>query len=67
VETFLQSGGTKSSWWKRSSNLEEQNHRSGNLPPSWRNKIIAIWDKISVVARQKSLSTAEARVCFIYW
>jgi len=42
VETFLQAGGTKSSRWKRPSNLEQQNHRSGNLPPRWRNKIITV-------------------------
>jgi hypothetical protein len=27
VETFLRFGGRKSSWWKRSSDLEEGNHR----------------------------------------
>jgi hypothetical protein len=32
MKTFLQSGGTKSSRWKPSSKLEEQNHRGGNAP-----------------------------------
>jgi hypothetical protein len=42
METFLQSGGRKSSRWKRSSNLEEENHRDGNVPPIWRRKITVI-------------------------
>jgi hypothetical protein len=42
METFLQSGGRKSSQWKRSSKLEEENHRDGNVPPIWRKKIIVI-------------------------
>ena len=42
METFLQSGGRKSSRWKRSSNLEEENHRDGNVPPIWRDKIIVM-------------------------
>jgi hypothetical protein len=74
VETFLQSGGTKSSRWKPSSKLEEQNHHDGNLPPIWRNKIIAMetflqsggtkssqfWGKTSAEAKQKSLTTAKS-------
>ena len=36
------SGGQKSSRWKRSSNLGEENHRDGNVPPIWRKKIIAM-------------------------
>jgi hypothetical protein len=42
METSLQSGGTKSSRWKRPSNLEEQKNHGGNAPPIWRNKIIAV-------------------------
>ena len=32
----------KSSRWKRSSNLEEENHRGGNAPQIWRKKIIVV-------------------------
>ena len=42
VETFLQSGGQKPSRWKPSSNLEDENHHDGNLPPIWRTKIITM-------------------------
>jgi hypothetical protein len=42
VFLFLQSGGTKSSQWKCSSNLEGEKHRDGNVPPIWREKNIAM-------------------------
>jgi len=42
MEMLLQSGGRKSSRWKCSSNLEEENHRDGNAPPIWRKKIIVM-------------------------
>jgi len=71
VETFLQTGGQKSSWWKPSSSLEDENHRDGNVPPVWRTKIITVetflhaggtfpsqfWGKTPALAREKALST----------
>jgi hypothetical protein len=54
METLLQSGGRKSSWWKRSSNLEEENHRDGNAPPNWRKKIIAVETFLQLGGRKKS-------------
>jgi hypothetical protein len=74
MEMFLRFGGRKSSQWKRSSKLEEGNHRGGNVPPNWRRKIIVMetflqsggrksswfWGKTLAVARQKSLTTAKS-------
>jgi hypothetical protein len=54
METFLQSGGRKSSRWKRSSNLEEENHRDGNVPPIWRRKIIAMETSLQSGGRKSS-------------
>jgi hypothetical protein len=42
METFLRFGGGKSSRWKRSSDLEGEKNQDGNVPPVWRNKIIAM-------------------------
>jgi hypothetical protein len=42
VETSLRFGGRKSSWWKRPSDLEGEKNQDGNVPPIWREKIIAV-------------------------
>jgi hypothetical protein len=81
MEMFLRFGGGKSSWWKRSSNLEEENHRGGNVPPIWRKKIIVVemflrfggrksscfCGEIPSLARQKSLTKLKTRGYSIYW
>ena len=70
METLLRFGGGKSLWWKCSSDLEEGNHRGGNVPQIWRKEIIAVetflrfggrkssWfcGEIPSLARQKSLT-----------
>ena len=61
METFLQIGGRKSSRWKCSSDLEEENHRGGNAPQIWRKKIIMFWGEIPSLARQKSLTKLKTR------
>jgi hypothetical protein len=66
METFLHDGGTKSSRWKRSSDLEEENHRGGHVPPIWRRKIIVFWGEIPSLARQKSLTKLKTRGCSVY-
>ena len=36
------------------SNLEDKNHRDGNLPPNWRNKIIAVEMSLQAGGRKSS-------------
>ena len=66
METFLQFGGRKSLRWKRSSDLEEENHRGGNAPQIWRKEIIVVWGEILSLARQKSLTKLKTQGCFVY-
>jgi hypothetical protein len=59
METFLQSGGRKSSRWKRSSKLGEENHRDGNVPQIWGKKIIAIETSLQSGGRKSSCFCGE--------
>jgi len=72
METSLKSGGRKSSRWKRSSNLEEGNHRDGNVPPNWRTKIIVMETFLQTGGQKSSRWKCSSRFagrfrwCF-YW
>jgi hypothetical protein len=66
METFRKFGGRKSSWWKCSSDLEEENHSGGNVPQIWRKKIIVVGVEIPSLARQKSLTKIKTRGCSVY-
>jgi hypothetical protein len=80
VETFLQAGGTKSSQWKPSCDLQDDSAEVfiGRgicrafplmflLVVGFAGEYLSrFWDKIPSLARQKSLTKLKTRGCSIY-
>ena len=53
-EVVFQFGNQNPPRWKPSSNLEDKNHRDGNVPPIWRKKIIVMETFLQTGGRKSS-------------